>query len=80
MDIILLQSFKNKPFPVMCHEKRHGLSEMIRAFKTFTSRKINIEYPNIEFKWQKSFNDRIIRNEKELFAIREYIKNNPMNY
>lgn len=59
--------------------KRHGLSEMIRAFKTFSARKINKEYPNIGFKWHKSFNDRIIRNEKELYAIRQYIKNNPTN-
>jgi REP element-mobilizing transposase RayT len=41
-----------KPFPT------HGLSEIIRGFKTFSSRKINeeIEIDN-KFQWQKSFYD-----------------------
>ena len=29
--------------------------------------------------WQKSFYDRIIRDEKDLNRIREYVKNNPLN-
>ena len=29
------------------------------------------------FKWQRSFYDRIIREEKEYFKIKNYIKNNP---
>lgn len=29
------------------------------------------------FIWQRSFFDRIIRNEKEYLRIKEYIKNNP---
>ena len=30
--------------------------------------------------WQRNYHDRIIRNEKELFKIREYIRNNPFNW
>jgi len=30
--------------------------------------------------WQRNFHDRIIRNEKELNAIREYIINNPLKW
>ncbi len=30
--------------------------------------------------WQRNFYEHIIRNEKEYFAIREYIKNNPENW
>ena len=30
--------------------------------------------------WQKSFNDRIIRNEKEYYKIVEYIENNPSKW
>jgi len=30
--------------------------------------------------WQRSFYDRIIRNERSLNAIREYISNNPDNW
>jgi putative transposase len=33
-----------------------------------------------KFAWQKSFHDRIIRNEKELNKIREYIFKNPQNW
>ena len=61
--------------------KRHGLSEIIRAFKSFSAKKIN-ESLNKEkvFHWQKSFYDRIIRNEKELFQIRRYIEQNPLKW
>ena len=30
------------------------------------------------FAWQKSFYDHIIRNEKSLDNIREYVRNNPL--
>jgi REP element-mobilizing transposase RayT len=64
-----------KPFPA------HGLSEIIRGFKTFSSRKINekIEIDN-KFQWQKSFYDHIIRGERSLDLIREYIQNNPLKW
>jgi len=64
-----------KPFPT------HGLSEMIPGFKTFSSRKINEEIKNDnKFQWQKSFYDHVIRNETELYRIRDYIKNNPLKW
>ena len=31
------------------------------------------------FKWQRRFYDRVVRNEKELYFIREYIINNTLN-
>ncbi len=30
--------------------------------------------------WQRSYYDHIIRNEKELNSIREYIRNNPVSW
>ncbi len=61
--------------------KEYGLSEIIRGFKTFSSKKINeiLKKPD-RFQWQKSFYDRIIRNEKELFSIRKYIEQNPLRW
>ena len=56
--------------------KKYPLSEIIRGFKTFSSREINKVMLG-RFSWQKSFHDRIIRNEFELNRIREYIRNNP---
>lgn len=63
-----------KPFPT-----KYSLSEIIRGFKTFSSRKIN-EFEIFNFKWQKSFYDHIIRNDYSLFYIRQYIRDNPMNW
>ena len=63
-----------KPFPT-----RYSLSEIIRGFKTFSSRKIH-ELGLNSFIWQKSFYDNIIRNKYSLYYIREYIKNNPINW
>jgi hypothetical protein len=64
-----------KPFPT------HGLSEMIRGFKTFSSRKINEEIKNDnKFQWQKSFYDHVIRNEKSLHNLRHYITFNSLKW
>ncbi len=32
------------------------------------------------FRWQRSFHDRIVRDDNELNRIRQYIINNPMNW
>jgi REP element-mobilizing transposase RayT len=60
--------------------KKHNISEFIRAFKTFSSRKINYLLNGEKFQWQKSFYDNIIRNEKSLTEIRNYIIHNPLNW
>jgi REP element-mobilizing transposase RayT len=56
------------------------LSEVIRGFKTFSSRRINETNPKEKFQWQKSYYDRIIRNEREYSLIQTYILNNPRNW
>ena len=73
-----------KPFPT----KKHGLSEFVRAFKTFSSRRINERLSarngfkpiRTKFQWQKSFYDHIIRDEYDLTRVREYIHNNPLKW
>lgn len=64
-----------KPIPT----KKHGLSEFMRALKTFSSKQINKQSKH-HFSWQASFHDRIIRNEKEYINIKNYIMNNPQNW
>lgn len=61
--------------------KQHGLSEFVRAVKTFSARRIN-ELNNSEGTkiWQSGFYDRIIRNDIEYNRIRNYIANNPENW
>ncbi|MBN2789601.1 MAG: hypothetical protein JXR69_05385, partial [Candidatus Delongbacteria bacterium] len=71
------QYFQNRLKQV---NKRHGLGEMIRSFKSNVSREIKqIKYKST-FKWQRSFHDHIIRNEKELYSIRKYIRDNPLDW
>jgi REP element-mobilizing transposase RayT len=55
------------------------LFDIIGAFKT-TSSKLIHQSGLINFKWQRSFHDHIIRNETELYFIRKYIKNNPSKW
>ncbi|OIR25181.1 transposase [Bathymodiolus thermophilus thioautotrophic gill symbiont] len=59
---------------------RHGLSEIMRGFKTFSSKRINEEDALVKFRWQKSFYDRVIRSQKELDNARLYIANNPLKW
>ena len=69
----LLQRRKNKQDP-----QRKNLSSIIRGFKasvTTEARKIHAD-----FVWQSRFDDRIIRDEKSLNRIREYIKDNPKKW
>lgn len=63
-----------KPSPT----KAHGMSEIIRGFKTFSSRKIN-NLGQINFHWQRSFYDHVIRKAESLDKIREYIRTIPNN-
>lgn len=66
---------------VTLSERYHGLSEIVRAFKSFSSRRIN-QHRETHGKrvWQPRFHDRVIRNEQELKRIRRYIMNNPANW
>ena len=58
--------------------KSGNLGVVINQYKrmcTILSRRTDIG-----FVWQSRFYDRIIRNEKELYRISEYIVNNPINW
>ena len=57
------------------------LSEIVRAFKSFSARRIN-ECRNAPGSavWQRSYFERIVRDETALPKIREYILNNPLRW
>ncbi|MBI4708296.1 MAG: transposase [Candidatus Omnitrophica bacterium] len=61
--------------------KQIALSEIIRQFKTFSAKRINTarNSPGISV-WQRNYYEHIIRDEKSLFLIRKYIRENPMNW
>lgn len=52
----------------------HTISRVIQQFKGAVTKKIGFQL------WQKSYYDRIIRNEKEYIAISKYIHNNPVKW
>lgn len=56
--------------------KIKSLSELMGAYKTTTSKQIHLAGFH-EFEWQRSFHDRIIRDEESYRRISEYIINNP---
>ena len=59
--------FQTCPYTI----KQHSLSEIIRGFKTFSSRRINDTNPFHHFQWQRSFHDEIIRDEIHLNNVRQ---------
>ena len=63
------------------NRNQHGLSEIIRQLKTFTSKRVNTirQTPYVSV-WQRNYHDRIIRDERELSCIQEYIINNPLKW
>ncbi len=61
--------------------KRHPLPEIVRAFKSFSARRVNSarNTPGIPV-WQRNYYEHIIRSEQELQQIRDYIACNPLNW
>ena len=70
-----------KPAPTVPRIGRHGLSEIVRAFKTFSARRINAHRnaPGVPV-WQRNYYEHIIRNEESLNRIRQYITDNPLQW
>jgi putative transposase len=56
------------------------IPKIINGFKSSVTRQINRMQNKIIFQWQRSYYDHIIRDEKSLNNIYEYIKNNPYNW
>ncbi len=60
-------------------QKIKSLSELMGAYKTTVSKQLHSS-GFIDFNWQRSFYDHIIRNQKSYESISEYIVNNPSNW
>ena len=56
----------------------NNLASIIRGFKIGVKKFATTN--DIFFKWQSRFHERIIRNEKELMNVRNYIRNNPLKW
>ncbi len=57
---------------VILNECKLSLGEIVRRFKASSSRETGFKL------WQPNYYEHVIRNEKALFKIREYIQNNPL--
>jgi len=55
--------------------KSNSIGSIINQYKRICT--LNIKLINRDFEWHPRFHDRIIRNNRELKNIRNYIKNNP---
>ena len=69
------------PVPADGNKKFETLSNIIGAFKTTAATRINKLRGQLgKTVWQKSFYDRVVRNDFDLERIREYILYNPIKW
>ena len=65
-----------QPLP---HMRPRSLSSFVAGFKSSVTKRIRDECHETGI-WQRNYHDRIIRNERELDAIRKYIQVNPLHW
>lgn len=70
-----------KPAPTTHDAKRHALPEIVRAFKSFSARRINNQRGTLGTPfWQRGYYEHVIRNEDDLHRVRQYIADNPIRW
>lgn len=76
-DVILT----DKNLPINPELKHKSLGRLIGTFKTVSTKQINLirNTPGTKI-WQRNYYEHIIRNEKSLNIIRQYIINNPLSW
>lgn len=72
------KTLKREPV-VQISLKPESLGSIIGQYKSVVTKRIHKMGLN-NFQWQRNYYDRVIRNDAELFAIRKYILNNPVNH
>ena len=62
-------------------EKRKPLGRLVAAFKTVTTRRVNLARGTPgRMLWQRNYYEHVIRSDEEWNRVREYIANNPMRW
>jgi putative transposase len=69
----------NANFMSTISPKRGSLSTIIGSHKSAVTKWCH-DNSYDDFQWQPRFHDHIIRNERQLYAIREYIRDNPARW
>ena len=67
------------PLQKSIHMKPKSLSSFVAGFKSSVTKRIRDELNETGI-WQRNYHDRIIRDDKELNAIRNYIESNPRSW
>jgi len=70
-----------KTEPLVKSPPSGSLGAIVGTFKSVAARRINRlrKMPGTPV-WQRNYHERVIRNERELNAIRQYIRDNPANW
>ena len=76
--LIIIQEHTQATRTPSCGPIRHSLSSIVGGFKAAASRRIALLTDKPEpALWQRGYYERVVRNERELRSIRDYIANNP---
>ena len=70
----------NKKINRFQNQGKHTISSIIGSYKSICTKIVNKTQKNTLFGWQLRFYDHIIRNEYSLSKIRQYIRDNPLNW
>ena len=62
------------------HGRGTSLGSLIAGFKAAVTRRAHRELDLTHAVWQRNYYERVVRNERERAALREYIANNPANW
>ncbi len=61
------------------HISKQSIGAIVQSFKGTVTREWHKENPDQNI-WQRNYWERVVRNEKELLAFREYIQNNVLSW
>ena len=83
---IIIEIRRELPVNIL-EQREHGIPEIIRQIKTFSSKRINELRKRNGYEpfptngiWQKSYHDHIIRNDEDYRRIWQYIDDNPAKW
>ena len=73
--------YKPAPTKMGGTRRRHGLSEVVRGFKTYSGRRVNEVRgtPGVAV-WQRGYYEHVVRNEEDMNRIRQYFQENPLRW
>ncbi len=67
--------------PTPDEEPKTGLSNIVASFKSAVSKRVNeLRGTQGESVWQRNYYEHVVRDEGDLYKIREYISNNPLQW